>query len=278
MKILSAEFFKLRKGKMLPVLFIIAVGFAALYAAMTVLSVEYMFDMLREQGIDLDDEIMAGIGFRELFPDGGLLALSSSFMIFQQVVVISGAVMAAIFICDEFDSGTVRNLLSIGRSRVKYYAVKLGIVFVTAILLAAVSTAINTGVITAFYGFGATGDGFALDLFLFIVGQVLTYATYISLFVMFAFLFRSVGAAMGVSIGCVFILEQLIFLILDMDFAASVSFLRNGIPFYNMMQFTAVFNGNAGMGDFAIAAIICVVTAIIATAVGIVTFSKRDVK
>jgi ABC-2 type transport system permease protein len=278
MRIFSAELYKIRKGKAFPITVFVNIAFVLFYAVMTVLFVQFILDMMVAEGVDIGEPIMMGLGFDDAFPSSGYAAFTASFMIFYQVVTLCAASLAAIWICDEFENGTIRNLLSTGKSRSVYYVSKLIVVFAASVIFAVINTAVNAGIITAFFGFGGPETFVIADLLMFFGGQLMIYFAYASIFVMAAFLLRHVGAALGVTIGYVAFLEAIFVLVLSLEFASSVKFLENLFPYFNIMQFTQVFQGGLETGSYLIAAIMCAVTVITSTAIGMITFAKRDVK
>jgi len=273
-RLLSGELFKIRKGLALPITLLVNIAYLVFYTAIVFFFVRFASDLISAEEVEAMDAMTGGIN---LFPEYGVQALSASLAVFFQVIAICAAVLAGIWICDDFDGGTIRNLLSVGVSRTKYYFTKMLCIFVISIIFAIITTLLFTGVITLFFSFGTTSIS-AVDLLMFFGGHLLTYLTYVSIFVMLAFLFRNVGATLGVGIAFAALLETILVMVLGMPFASSVSFLSNIFPYHNLMQFSQVFIGAASTTDYLIAAAVCGVTVVITTAIGLYTFNKRDVK
>jgi len=289
-RIFSAELFKIMKGKALRVNLLINIGFALFYAFVVVFAINSDMDMM---------------GMENMFPGDGVAAIGSSFIIFWQIIVICAAVLAGIWVCDEFDNGTIRNVLSKGVSRTKFYVSKLVSVYVVSLVFTVISVIILFATITIAFTVGSTETLDVTNLLLFFAGQFLIYLTYVSLFVMMAFLFRNVGATLGVGIAFPVLIELLFVSLLSMSFAEPVSFLANIFPQYNIAQFNDVFNAGIGgeivtygreyvyelgayipvveetasaLNTYLVAAAVSFATVVITTVVGIYTFNKRDVK
>jgi len=292
-KILSAEMFKVMKGKALMINSLIVVGFVIFFSLLAIFSLN-----------TFTDEELINLGLYGAFPEEGLRALVYSLPFFREVIIICAAVLSGIWICDEFDSGTIRNILSTGASRTKFYFSKLIFIFLTSVVFILISALIYFLITTVAFSLGDSSSIDVANSLFFLIGMLLSYLTYVSIFVMMGFLFRNIGATLGVGIGFAALAETL--LIWGLGFVGPLRFLLNIFPLHNVGRFNDVFNAGinnqilitdgvvysellgtyipvitetkSAANEYIIAVVLCVAMIIIATLIGVLTFKKRDVK
>jgi len=279
-KILSAEMFKLRREKVTGVVVLINIALVSLFSLGMVLAIRFFGEEIMSAFQDPEMVAMGMDSMESMFADSTIAAPGTAFALFYQFVAICAAVLAGFFICVEFDTGTIRNTLSVGKGRMGYYISKLITLFVTSIILAVISIVIYMAIFIMFFGFSWPGGSYAIDLLLLFGANILIHLTYVSLFAAAAFMFRSFGVTLGVALGFTMFIDQLVVMLLGMGFFEPVRFIQNIFPYHNVLQFVNVFSaGYEGeMRTYLIAAAACVITIIGSTVVGMVTFAKRDVK
>jgi len=316
--ILSAEFFKLRKERITKTVFFVNFGLALFFSLMLALMAYHFGDTILYE-LDSEETVVIGMeGLDGVFGGEGASSPSSGFTVMYQIITILTAVLAGFFVCAEFDTGTIRNTLSVGKSRVKYYFSKMVTISLYTIILAAIATGLWVAFYIGFFGFDAP-SGYAVSLLWLVLGQMLIYLTYTSIFIMLAFLFRSMVATLVTAIAFAALLESILLMILQANFMSNFEFISHALPLHNIFVFTGAFEGSlltyaancsceaialaegitdaiggfdlssfidmtcsyhdrTSMQEWFVAAVVCVVTIIITTVIGAYTFAKRDVR
>lgn len=156
-KLLSAGFSRMFKGK----IFWIGIAFLVFIAIM--INVTHYYDML----------------------DGYNTYLDCDFFMVLVIIGIVAAVFCSLFICTDYSDGTIRNKITIGRSRIEIYLSKL-IVSVTACILMYISYILVYTAIGALF-LKMSETSFKTLLILFIAAIMLT-AAYCSIFTLLSML------------------------------------------------------------------------------------------
>jgi len=277
--ILSAEMFKLRKEKVTGIVLLINIVLAVLFAVGMALIIQFFGE---EMQTAFQDPEMAGMGMEgmdTLFAGYASNAPSDAFSMFYSQIAICIGVLAGFFICYEFETGTIRNTLSVGKSRTAYYVSKIITLFVAAIVLSIITTLIYLITMVAFFEFSIP-DGYAVNLLLLIGGKAFIYLTYVTLFTALAFVFRGLAATLGIAIGFAMLIEPIAIMIFSTDAFSSVSVIRNIFPYHHVLQFNQVFNNgiDGELRTYLVSAAVCFAMIAVSTLIGIFTFNKRDVK
>ncbi|KON87987.1 hypothetical protein AF332_14920 [Sporosarcina globispora] len=195
-----------------------------------------------------------------LFNESGLLP--TSITIFQ-------AIFITMFITTEFNTGTIRDSVSLGYGRIKIFTSKLITVFSGSIIMmfaAIISTLIVSILVLGVYGSFIVNDLFQLALMMLVEG--LLFMAFASVFVMIAFIIKNTGGAMSVSI-C---------LILFFDFAVSGA--QDGLWRYLwlLMNISPVAVPNPEIDSIKIAITVAFSYLIVCIAIGGFVFNKQDIK
>ena len=226
--------------------------------------------------------LIFGISVKADGPFSGITGMTApyymqTFVVF--ILMLCGA-MASIIVVNDFDKGTIRNVLSTGTSRVAYYLSKLYTMFLSCTILTLVSSIIFTITITILAGWNGTISGhYILNLLVFYVVLLIQMFSYCSLFVMIAFLIRNVAGAIGITYVYVAFLEGLIITMLTMPgiaFLDTIAEFMPSIVIGNLMQFVEA--DTIMTLNFAITAIPALIIVAITILVGIMSFKKRDIK
>jgi len=271
--VLSAEMFKLRKEKVTLIIFLINLFLVSVFSLAIALITRFVGEELA------NDPDMVAMGMDVMFSQYSTYAPAGAFSLMYQFIAIYAAVFAGFFVCSEFETGTIRNTLSVGKSRSGYYLSKVITIFTASIILAVIGTAIYVGIEMLFFDF-TPGDGYVVNLLLLIGGKFLVYLTYVSLFTMLAFVLRGIAATLGIAVGFAFLIELILHMILNAGFFEPVRFLQNIFPYHHVLQFNDVFlNGVSGNEiTYLTSVAVCVVIIILTTVIGLFTFNKRDIK
>lgn len=182
--ILKSDFYKLFKMKSFYICGILAAIFSALSVLLTLLDFnihygEYAMQIAKLYGCS---------GF--LFFQIGLPSAPLFFII-----------LISIFISSEFSHGTIKNILTVGNSRISVYFSKL-ITSISAVIMYSLICAVVSCIIgTAFWGFGEdiTRSEY-LNLLRMMGLYYLAELARISLFVMLGFLLRNTGATIAINL------------------------------------------------------------------------------
>lgn len=179
------------------------------------------------------------------------------------------AIFITMLITSEYNTGTIKDSVSLGFGRIKIYMSKLITVSVGSILMMLV--AVLTTAITSIFSFGIYGSFSMYELFLltrmFLI-QFLLYAAYSSIFLMIAFLIKNIGGTMAFSIFFSLIIGSLVSVFGDSHLGRI--FLTMNFPP------TAMPHPQAADIKIAIAAALSYI--ILCSGIGGFTFKKQDIK
>ncbi len=184
-------------------------------------------------------------------------------------------IIICIFIGKDFSNGTVRLMISRGTSRVRAFFSKWT---AAAILVAIYSlfALVVSGILFSFKGVGFTGNDFGILMRCFFLEFLVNLST-MSIFLMIAFLCRSSGSSLGVSIGLYIVLE------IALSIISTVTELSGGntawtlfMPFQQMA--VAASSETPNTTELCAVIIMPIVYLGLSIGVGLTTFLKRDVK
>lgn len=179
------------------------------------------------------------------------------------------AIFITMLITSEYSTGTIKDSVSLGFSRMQIYISKLITLSVGTILMMIV--AIFTTAITSIFVFGVYGSFTLFDmllLFRMLLIQVLLYTAYASVFLMISFLIKNIGGTMAFNIFFCLILGSLSSLVGN-SYLGRILLLMNFSP-------TAVPHPRTV--DIRIAIIVGLAYLIIFSGIGGLTFKKQDIK
>lgn len=243
--LISAEWYKLFHGKVLAVIL-------AGVIAQTVL-VQVMFHYANRPPVSGQSGVMVLVD-TSLFLQVWLLAF------------------VGYFVASEFQNGTMRNILALGKNRTQVYLAKLLATFVAMAAIFAAVSIVSTAGLSAAYGFGdITFNEFWRFFSLNFFNQLLYHLTFAAVFTMGAFLSRSLGMTILLGIGywVVKMYFPLIFGALDLVFAIEY------LPDYFIGSFVQL----SGDPAFITKGIIVSVAYIVITSIiGCIVLIKSDVK
>ena len=282
---LSSDLFRLKKLKSVTVglilmVLIIFLTFAVCWVGMNLVSrIEVGEGAPNEDGVYVDengDPVITQLEKDALirsFDDmnkGNLMSSGAVASIEFFVMII-----VCIFVGKDFSNGTVRLMVSRGTNRVHVFFSK----WVSAAILVTIYSVIAlivSGLLFSVKGNGFSGRDFGILARCFALEWLVNIST-MSIFVMIAFLCRSSGSSLGVSIGSYIVLDIVISVI------ATVMQLSDGntewMMFMPLQQMT-VASSSATLNATQLCAVIIMPFVYIAASIGISlgTFLKRDIK
>lgn len=179
------------------------------------------------------------------------------------------AIFITMLITSEYNTGTIKDAVSLGFTRTNIYLSKLINVSVGSIVMMLI--AVITSILTSVYVFGIYGAFNMTDLLLMIrmlLIQALLYSAYGSIFVMLAILIKNIGGAMAFNILFSLILSSL------------GSVVGNGYMgrALLLMNFSPTAVPHPQTLDLEIAVIVAFSYLVICSGIGGFTFKKQDIK
>lgn len=194
-----------------------------------------------------------------------------SYSVFFQMALIA---FAGFFSALDFQYGTIRNLISLGKHRVAIYFSKLFSIFAATAITIVFFTLIETLLYSAVYGFGDVPAGKYLLSFLNIIGlQIYFHFGYASVILMFVFICRSAVLPIVITFIMMFgniLLPQ----ILGGFFGGKYAFLID----YLLQTYTEQIVPGAAVSNLALGTATCAGYIIVSSVIGVLAFWKSDVK
>lgn len=182
LNLLRADFYKLRRSKA----FFICLGLTAIVVAYIIL------------------DFSSSAHMKEQFSPSTFHWI---YMLFQEkaflpyFIPVFQSIFITMLITNEYSTGTIKDSVSLGFSRIKIYISKLIIVSIGSILMMLVAIFIT--IITSIFVFGIYGSFLMYDLLLLVrmlLIQGVLYTAYGSIFLMIAFLIKNIGGTLAFSI------------------------------------------------------------------------------
>jgi ABC-2 type transport system permease protein len=257
--IISADFYKLRKNIaawLLPAAAIVATLVTAIFI--------YFIDhgLTVEGGMAVSASDVFGLN-----PSGsaGVYALASISSVFAVLAVV----FAGLFVSNEFATGTIRNALCIGKSRVRVYLSKLLVGGVMLLVTMLAATIVFVVAFTLMYGFG---NGALLDGLQVFGLQFLYHLPYAALACMLAFLIQNNVFAVSVGIFCTIISGTLVDIFMAFD---GLGWLARLIPNFYI---TRLADNLSDVGFIVQSVVACVAFVVVSAVIGCLVFKRRDIK
>ena len=198
--------------------------------------------------------------------DMAIMNLQSDTLIYIMIVIL---LSVSAF---DFSAGTVKNMLSIGKSKKQIYLSKL-ITSCIWTILAVIFYAFSSTLMGAiFFGFDITGEQI-VDIVLITLQQIPVYLSVIVMGHMFVFITQKVASSMLLYIGSFMLFETvmpLIDLILDLPFKISLL-----MPLYQLIELTSMETNLVGYLTIYISCAIYIITSIVS---GYYLFKKAELK
>ena len=252
---ISAEFYKLRKSRSFWIMLAIVAAMAAF------MSIVF--------GVVSADELM---GMR---PESASEMLIGAVPMHVQTILFILVGFIVVFINTDFDSGTIRNPLAIGVSRVKYYVAKFVMILLTCAAFVIVSI-LATGL--PYLLFEPWGDAFNFANFVASVGVgYLILVAQATLFMAVALITRKIGATLGIVLG---------YLILDMIINAFMMLLEtsdvartlaNVLPSPASYYLAGLAEGTANFGNVMMVVAVTLALIIVVSLLAVSSLVRKDV-
>ena len=179
------------------------------------------------------------------------------------------------FIGEEFQNGTIRNALSLGRSRTHYYLSKLVVAALVSLVGVVIMTVMGMVSFSVVFGFGEVagiGDYVSYALKTFSTLYVLILAN-VSIYVTISFLTRN----SGVSLVWSFLYT------IGTGFGAGIfqqteHFKQVTFWFTESFLFYSDFASPAGIAKYPEMILVSLITIVVSSALGIILFKRTDIK
>lgn len=244
--LISAELYKLLRGKVLAVIL-------AGVTAQTLI-------MVLEQYFKTEEPPTPG-------QFGVMVPVDTSFLLQVWLIAFVGY-----FVASEFQNGTIRNILALGKNRTHVYLSKLLSASIAMVVIYATVIIVATAGFSAVAGFG---DMTFYEFWLFFTWnffmQILYHLTFAAIFTMFAFLSMSLGMTILLGIGFWIVKMFLPFFLSMVGLAFAVEYL----PDY----YIGAFEHLSGDPAFITKGLIVSAAYIVITStIGCIVFKKSDIR
>ncbi len=278
--LIRSDFYKLKKAKSFWVCMVLAVALAVFSVLIMDFSVKLM-DKAPQQTAQEEtalSESGLNVSTNGIPMSSNDLNASSILLIqFAGTTTILIAVFISLFVGGEFSHGTVKNLASKNYTRTQIYFSKVTVSTIAAIIMTILYAIVATGLGTVLWGFGEVGSSFVANTCKGILIELLLVSAFTSVFVMFSMLIRQNGGAIATNIFFLEFISLIVMLgemIINKIFDTSIT-LSNYLIDTNMTQIaTSEITGKLAIRGISVSFGFFIV----ATAIGLFTFQKRDIK
>lgn len=291
-RVMKAELFKLFKNRTFKVLCIVSLVLSIFTFIMTTSVMDNLIKeatkgMSKEQQQQMIDTISSSSNNKQVVTPGSigmhiggkdplnptvLEVFHSAFGV--GVTEILMGIFVAAFLAKEYSNRTIKNALSYGKKRSKFYLSKFGaIVIGIAIILAClvVIPTVGSGIINGW------GETFKVSQIGGIIGTfiaaLLSNASVVAIIMIIAIAIKSNGGTIGISVG-IFILLPTVG-----SFLYGINKVFDKIyevtPFYNVQLSTSIYASN---GDLIKSVIVSLITIVLSLLIGNEIFKKQDIK
>jgi len=253
---ISAELYRLRKSKSFWIMLAVVIGMSAFMSI--------IFGIIPPA-----DDLM---GMR---PGSTGEMLMGTIPTNIQTILFILVAFIIVFICSDFDSGTVRNPLAVGVSRLEYYTAKFVGMLITCAVFT-IATILATGL--PYLMFEPWGDLFNFTYFIASVGiGYLILVAQATLFMTVGIVARKIGATLGILLG---------YLVLDMIISAFIMMLEvegilrtlaNVLPSPAGFYLGEITTGTANFGNVMMVVVVSVVMIVVLSVLAIGHLTKKDV-
>lgn len=250
LNLLKADFYRLKRSKS----FYICLGIIALFVSYVILDFTSSAH-LKEQ--------LSPSTFHWIY----ILFVEKAFL--PYFIPVLQAIFITMLITSEYSTGTIKDAVSLGFSRISIYLSKLITVAVGSIILMLIAVLFT--VITSIFVFGIYGSFTWYDVVLLIrmlIIQALLYTAYGSIFLMLTILIKNVGSAMAFNILFSLVLASLSSVVGNSYFGRMLL----------LMNFTPTAVPYPKAVDLIIAVVVGLSYLLLCFGIGGFTFKKQDIK
>jgi len=262
LNLMRADVYRLLRGRAVYISLVVIVLLVGL--------VVFVFRMAPATGIVTDQDVFEPVAQNEMTAAmGARLALGA--MNNMAYVFLAGIIVT---VAAAFSSGAVKNEISIGISRTKYYISKWLLSCAIGITTVAVCLALSIVFASFVDGFGYWGDGFLAEVLTSLGLQTILAMGLSSVGVFLCFITRKSGAALGLYIAFNLV-PMFIIVLLDSAFPWAMD-----LAMYDMSFLFGVFAQSAAfpMADIVRGAAVAISYTIVSTIAGVMLFRKAEIK
>ena len=265
LNLLRADFYKLLKRKSFYICGIMGMIVAFLYVWLDNVNLAYVCEV---NGMDFESlPAMYHAYFSGATAFTHTIALSSVFVI----------IMVSMFVSSEFSFGTMKNIISAGKSRMSIYASKLVMVLAISTIYILLSGLVGFITGSIFWGPGEITRTEYLEIFRIIGLIIAVEFSMQAFFTMICFVVRSGGAAITINLIIGTIVGGLL-QYLNILFKQYFSLKEFDITKYWPYTYLGVFNQlEISTDQITQGLIVCAVAFVVPTIIGMFTFQKRDI-
>lgn len=265
LNLLRADFYKLLRRKSFYICGILAIVVACLSVVLENMSFTYT---LQGMGIDFDSlPAMYRLYFSGVSAFTRTIGLGAIFI----------TIMVSMFVSSEFSFGTIKNIVTSGKSRISIYTSKLimALVISTIYTLLCGLAGFATGSIV--WGTGEITRTEYLEIFRIIGLIIAVEFSMQTLFTMVSFIVRTTGAAITINLIIGTVISETL-PIINIVFKRMLSVEEFDVLKYWPYTYLGVFNQfEIPTEQITLGLIVCAVTLVVSTIIGMVTFQKRDI-
>ena len=250
--LITCELFKLRKSRSVLLILGLMIAYSIFTSVMTYSSIQYGDGSESIQGIDMYFEQLSN----------------------YLLIAIAGSLIAATFVCGDFDNKTIQDSIACGHKRSAVIISKSLIYFITIFIATISSSVISSAVISIAYGFGVQFSGASiLKLIAVALATSITYSACLSPCILLSFLSKKplivlAGGIFALFLGISFLRDAAQ---IEPAIASVLSFTPYGVS-------NALFTLDAAAGDFLKSIIVSIAFIVIVLAATCMNFRKSEVK
>lgn len=225
------------------------------------------------QNTDTEDVQKDNVSDGKILPElTGIYMLEDSF---TNIPIFLG-IFLAMFITAEFSNGTIKNIVSRGFSRSQIYLSKFIAAIITNLFLIVITSASALIAGTIMWKFGTTYDNFILDVLRMFFLEVLVNIAVSSIFVMVAFLVRRNGPAVSINLG-IWALSSVVLNLINLLFEKVFKTDFKITKYWALDCVSELHHLSLEQSVINRGILVSLGTIIVTGAIGMYTFSKRDI-
>jgi ABC-2 type transport system permease protein len=188
------------------------------------------------------------------------------------IVKLIPSILAGFFITSEYSMGTMKSIVSSGKSRLSIYSAKLLVFSIGAVIISLILPVVMTGASAVYFGFDGMPD---ISYYLQTIGLIVLYgAAFASIMAIFSILFTDSGKTIG------FLLMFFIFADWPLQvLAAKVPFFE---PILNHSVFKLIYDisivNTLNSSDLFFIIVIPILTFLLFWGIGVFIFNRKEIK
>ncbi|WP_407272725.1 ABC transporter permease [Radiobacillus sp. PE A8.2] len=188
------------------------------------------------------------------------------------IVKLIPSILAGFFITSEYSMGTMKSIVSSGKSRLRIYSAKLIVFSIGAVIISMILPIMMTGVSAIYFGFDNLPE---MTYYFQTTGLIILYvAAFASIMTIFSILFTDSGKTIG------FLLMFFIFVDWPLQMlAAKVPFFE---PILNHSVFKLIYDisivNSLDSNDIVLLVVIPILTFLLFWIIGVIIFQRKEIK